>query len=416
MKLLFTISAILLFTNLMFGQKEIIQDKSLTDSMLFDLNQSVVTSVSGTTYLDVPIYIKSTSVVNSFDFWFKFDETKLTYDTVVSSFPSLDPFTSFNANNHYLSNTTSGPNSNYVVPLNTTLLTIRFILLNPCNNIISSDFNSINTLTNGTNCNNRFISPTQTQQIPAIISTNTFYCSDRSISFSYPSSISGQSITNYSWDFGNSITDNNQNTSVTYTNDGDYTITLVTTNSSGCSFTAYKYIHVDSSPIASFTSSYDSNTGVSTFTNTSTISTGTINQFDWIFGDNLTSQIENPTHIYSAVGTYTVNLTITSMIGCTDSISNTIIITPMTNSLEELNSLSNVTIFPNPASTNVVIKVKEKSTLCLFDLAGNQLSELINLQQNDQHTLNLTLFSSGFYILKEMNENNSNMYKIEIIK
>ena len=138
MKLLFTISA-LLFTTLIFAQKDLNQDKSLTDSMLFDLDQSVVTSVSGTTYIDVPMYIKSTSVVNSFDFWFKYDETKLTYDTVVSSFPSLDPFTSFNANNHYLSNTTSGPNSNYVVPLNTTLLTIRFILLNPCSKIISSD-------------------------------------------------------------------------------------------------------------------------------------------------------------------------------------------------------------------------------------------------------------------------------------
>lgn len=415
MKLLFTISALLL-NSFIFAQKDINHEKSISDSMIFDLNQSVITSKNGISYLNIPMYIKSNSTVNSFDFWFKFDETKLTYDTVTTSIIGLDPFTSFNSNNHYLSNTTSGPNSNFIVPLNTTLLTLRFKLTSACNKITNSDFNSINTLTNGSNCNNRFNSNTQVQQIPAIISTNSLYCTNNTYSFSYPSTIFGENITNYTWDFGNNLTDNNQNTSTNYLIDGDYTVTVVATNSSGCSYTAYKYIHVESSPIASFTSAYNSNNGVSTFTNTSTISTGTINQFDWSFGDNLTSQIENPNHVYASTGTYTVKLIVTSIIGCSDTTTNSIIITPSTNNLEELGSISNVSIYPNPTSDNIAIEVKEKSDLNLFDLAGNQISETIKVEQNSKHSLNLSNLSSGIYILKVQNEKNSKLYKIEVIK
>ena len=194
------------------------------------------------------------------------------------------------------------------------------------------------------------------------------------------------------------------------------TVTVVATNSSGCSYTAYKYIHVESSPIASFTSAYNSNNGVSTFTNTSTISTGTINQFDWSFGDNLTSQIENPNHVYASTGTYTVKLIVTSIIGCSDTTTNSIIITPSTNNLEELGSISNVSIYPNPTSDNIAIEVKEKSDLNLFDLAGNQISETIKVEQNSKHSLNLSNLSSGIYILKVQNEKNSKLYKIEVIK
>lgn len=416
MRLIFTISA-LLITTLIFAQKDLNQEKSLTDSILFDLNQSVVTSVSGIAYIDIPMYIKSTSVVHSFDFWFKYDESKLTYDTVVSSVSSLDPFTSYNANNHFLSNTTSGPNSNYVVPLNTTLLTVRFVLSAPCAQITNSDFNTINTLTNGSTCNYRFISSSQTQQIPAIISTNSFYCSGTSIPFSYPSTISGQNITSYAWDFGNTMTDNNQNTNATYTNDGDYTVTLVSTTALGCTFTAYKYIHVDSSPNASFSSVFNSSNGVTTFTNTSAISTGTINQFDWAFGDNLTAQIENPTHTYSNIGTYNVTLIVTSLVGCSDTITNPITVTEVFQGINELqNSTVKVVIYPNPASKIVSVFVKENAIISLFDLAGNQLSELINIEQNKDYQLNLDQYSTGIYLLKVQNKTTSRMFKLEVIK
>lgn len=40
--------------------------------------------------------------------------------------------------------------------------------------------------------------------------------------------------------------------------------------------------------------------------------------WDWDFGDGTTSALENPTHAYTAPGTYTVTLTITDISGCSD--------------------------------------------------------------------------------------------------
>jgi gliding motility-associated-like protein len=54
------------------------------------------------------------------------------------------------------------------------------------------------------------------------------------------------------------------------------------------------------------------------FTNSSTISSGSM-QFDWDFGDANFSNLANPTHSYTAPGTYIVKLLATSNNGCKDS-------------------------------------------------------------------------------------------------
>jgi PKD repeat protein/type II secretory pathway pseudopilin PulG len=63
------------------------------------------------------------------------------------------------------------------------------------------------------------------------------------------------------------------------------------------------------SPTAAFTYVC---TGVScVFTNGSTDSDGTITTWSWNFGDGGTSTLQNPSHVYAAVGSYTVTLTVT---------------------------------------------------------------------------------------------------------
>jgi gliding motility-associated-like protein len=42
--------------------------------------------------------------------------------------------------------------------------------------------------------------------------------------------------------------------------------------------------------------------------------------WDWDFGDGSSSSVENPTHTYFTEGTYTITLTVTTELGCTDSI------------------------------------------------------------------------------------------------
>jgi uncharacterized surface protein with fasciclin (FAS1) repeats len=65
-------------------------------------------------------------------------------------------------------------------------------------------------------------------------------------------------------------------------------------------------------PVAGF--SFPTNTVVNSaiqFTDTSTDSDGTIEEWSWDFGDGGSSTLQNPTHTYTVDGTYTVKLTVT---------------------------------------------------------------------------------------------------------
>ena len=124
--------------------------------MVFDLQNATKTTISGNTYLDLPMYIISSGGISSFDFWFQFDEAKMTYDSTIVVVAALDALSNFNANNHNLSNTTSGPDLSYQVPGNTTLLKLRFLLANNNTVVDTSDFSGVNTLFNGNPCNYKF--------------------------------------------------------------------------------------------------------------------------------------------------------------------------------------------------------------------------------------------------------------------
>lgn len=53
-----------------------------------------------------------------------------------------------------------------------------------------------------------------------------------------------------------------------------------------------------------------------------------ITTWNWRFGDGTTSGVQNPVHIYTTAGTFTVNLTITNQNGCTDSIKKVVQVLP----------------------------------------------------------------------------------------
>ncbi|MDD5187465.1 MAG: DUF2341 domain-containing protein, partial [Methanoregula sp.] len=136
------------------------------------------------------------------------------------------------------------------------------------------------------------------------------------------------SPTVWNWSFGDGTTSSLQNPVHTYVTTGNYTVNLTATNSVGSSSKVQaEYIKVGgalAAPVAGFTADVTNGTAPLTV-NFTDQSTGTPTSWLWDFGDNDTSSVQNPSHTYTAAGTYTVNLTVTGAGGSTSAVKTSLI-------------------------------------------------------------------------------------------
>jgi gliding motility-associated-like protein len=139
------------------------------------------------------------------------------------------------------------------------------------------------------------------------------------VNFNNTSSISSGSITSNNWDFGDGFTSTLVNPTHTYANPGTYLVRLITGSNKGCLDTNIKLVPVNSPPIANFNQTNICQGSPVTFNDLSTASQGVINNWNWDFGDgSVNSLLQNPSHIYSIPGTYSVTEYISSTNGCAD--------------------------------------------------------------------------------------------------
>jgi PKD repeat protein len=128
---------------------------------------------------------------------------------------------------------------------------------------------------------------------------------------------SGNSIASRTWYFGDGASSTIRTSTHSYAKSGYFNVKLVTVSSYGCKDSLTKKIRIYPKPTAVF--SFNSACVGTTiyFANTSSDSTiGTT--YLWNFGDKTTSTAVAASHIYTANGTYTVKLTVTSKYGCQD--------------------------------------------------------------------------------------------------
>ncbi|WP_301664451.1 PKD domain-containing protein [Methanoculleus frigidifontis] len=124
--------------------------------------------------------------------------------------------------------------------------------------------------------------------------------------------------TSWLWNFGDGDTSTEQSPSHIYAAAGTYTVTLTATNAGGSDIEEkVNYITVDeplAPPVAAFSATPLSGDAELTVQFTDE-STGDPTSWTWDFGDGGTSTDQNPSHTYSAPGTYTVSLTATNADG-----------------------------------------------------------------------------------------------------
>lgn len=155
------------------------------------------------------------------------------------------------------------------------------------------------------------------------MSTDTV-CVGEAITFTDASTIStgGPPISNWAWNYGDGFSSSVTVPSVThaYSTPGNYPVSVLATDSNGCSGNIIKNIVVLPKPALSFSATPTSACAAPlnvTFTNT-TSSIGATT-YTWTFGDGGTSTSMNPTHNYLTSGQYNVTLYVNQN-GCIDSL------------------------------------------------------------------------------------------------
>lgn len=141
-----------------------------------------------------------------------------------------------------------------------------------------------------------------------------------------------------------------------------------------------------------------------TFTDLSENSTG----WHWDFGDGNTSEEQNPVHIYTQPGNYTVRLTSEK---CSENDFTEKTVTVESMSVSDVSN-SELKIYPNPVKDLIYLDAKEKiSEIRLYDLAGKYFGEL---KLSNQNSADLSSIVSGIYLLKVKTE--TGIYNLKFVK
>jgi PKD repeat protein len=139
-----------------------------------------------------------------------------------------------------------------------------------------------------------------------------------SVTFTDSSAAGSSAITSWSWTFGDGAASTLQNPTHEYSVAGSYTVSLTVTTKDGLDTeTKSGYIIVVELPTAAFSASETSGTAPLSvmFTDASTPGNSSITAWCWTFGDGSASSLQNPTHVYTTSGVYTVSLTVTTAVG-----------------------------------------------------------------------------------------------------
>jgi len=144
-------------------------------------------------------------------------------------------------------------------------------------------------------------------------------------------------ISNWEWDFGDppsgqSNSSGLQDPDHTYSASGSYMVTLIVGNNYGCMDTLTRLVDIYLVPDADFNARDVCLGEPLNVNNTSTPPLNdVINSYYWDFGDNLQSQIPNPTHFYGTSGDYEITMVCATPAGCWDTISKFISVFPAAN-------------------------------------------------------------------------------------
>jgi gliding motility-associated-like protein len=186
--------------------------------------------------------------------------------------------------------------------------------------------------------------------VPIVTFNITNACAGSVVNFTNQTSGSNA----YAWDLGDGFNATGYNVSHNYSAPGTYSVKLTVTNSGNCVDSAWKALVIFPRPVASWISGDTACLGNSIlFINSSSISSGSINQSVFNFNDGSPiSTSSTVVHIFTQSGTYPVKLLVTSSNGCKDSV------------------IKQVSIYPKPSANFYASNVCKGSSVIFNNLSS----------------------------------------------
>lgn len=166
------------------------------------------------------------------------------------------------------------------------------------------------------------------QPSPKANFTNTSVCLNNATLFTDSSTLSTGSIVTWNWDFNDGKKSTLLNPAHSFLSAGIYDVQLIVISATGCSDTVVKKVIVSPLPESKFTTDGQCLIDGTNFTDISTVVTGSVNSWQWYFGDGGKAAIQNPVHKYSVVGNYPVSLIVKTDKGCIDTLTQLLQLNP----------------------------------------------------------------------------------------
>lgn len=224
------------------------------------------------------------------------------------------------------------------------------------------------------------------------LSTNTSeICEGESISFDDNSYSALGQVVDWYWDFGNGQTSTDSvPTDVLYSTPGSYWVTQTIVDAEGCDAKDSIEVNVRANPQAEF-SATDVCLGEETdLVDQSTISSGTITEWEWDLGNGETDSGSSVSFTYAEAGTYEVGLQVTTGFGCTDS------------------TTSTISVFENPVADATYEATGPSVQFSADLLPGEEATwTILDTVYSGQNPFNYTFPDSGNYVIELLviNEN-----------
>ncbi|HCX21072.1 MAG: hypothetical protein CMB80_20250 [Flammeovirgaceae bacterium] len=153
----------------------------------------------------------------------------------------------------------------------------------------------------------------------------TFICEGESIQFTnLTAAADGDSLASYHWSFGDGANSTDRNEIHQYLDSGVYTVQLSVTSKAGCTTSSQQTITVNPVPVPDFSVGvFCANQDIE-LTNLTIIEGSVPMTYSWEFGDTNPSDEANPQHSYATGGSYDITLTVTTISGCSASVTHSV--------------------------------------------------------------------------------------------